>query len=232
MISKIDLYGCSFGANSDLSGIARLQHDFGKVATPPWHYTTFLDLLDHWQSLLAGILALLAAIIAVVVTIGIERRKLRYELTAIRASLAVEFRVILARAYGAHELIKKLAQQTDSSITSRQLKSLSHMPVPIIYRANAGRVGLLGEGAMDVVQFYGVIEVVCAKADELQQSRTPDDISRMVIAGLADGFLTACENGLRILPQLKTAVQLLDERDVELIGLIHKAALARAGPQK
>src|SRR5271154_497108 len=32
---------------------------------PPWQYTTFLDFLDHWQTLLAGIIALVAAIIAV-----------------------------------------------------------------------------------------------------------------------------------------------------------------------
>jgi hypothetical protein len=44
-----------------------------------WHYTTFVDFLDHWQSLLAGLIALLAAIIAVIVTIRIERWKARAE---------------------------------------------------------------------------------------------------------------------------------------------------------
>src|ERR1700722_5277792 len=28
---------------------------------PPWHFTTWLDLLDHWQTLFAGVLAVLAA---------------------------------------------------------------------------------------------------------------------------------------------------------------------------
>jgi hypothetical protein len=27
----------------------------------PWHFTTWLDLLDHWQTLVAGVLAVLAA---------------------------------------------------------------------------------------------------------------------------------------------------------------------------
>jgi hypothetical protein len=30
-------------------------------ATPPWHFTTWLDLFDHWQTLIAGLLAVLAA---------------------------------------------------------------------------------------------------------------------------------------------------------------------------
>jgi len=29
--------------------------------SPPWHYTTFWDWLDHWQTLIAGVLAVLAA---------------------------------------------------------------------------------------------------------------------------------------------------------------------------
>jgi hypothetical protein len=31
----------------------------------PWHYTTVVDFVDHWQSFIAGLLALLAAIITV-----------------------------------------------------------------------------------------------------------------------------------------------------------------------
>jgi hypothetical protein len=27
----------------------------------PWHYTTILDLLDHWQALIAGLLGFAAA---------------------------------------------------------------------------------------------------------------------------------------------------------------------------
>jgi hypothetical protein len=55
-----------------------------------WHYTTFVDFLDHWQSLLAGVVALLAAIIAVIVTIRIERWKAR---TEDKAELLKEIRV-------------------------------------------------------------------------------------------------------------------------------------------
>jgi hypothetical protein len=50
--------------------------------TEPWHYTTALDALDHWQALIAGGLGFLAAIIVVYVTLRIERRKLERELDA------------------------------------------------------------------------------------------------------------------------------------------------------
>ena len=32
----------------------------------PWHFTTALDLLDHWQALAAGLVAIVGAVIAVV----------------------------------------------------------------------------------------------------------------------------------------------------------------------
>jgi hypothetical protein len=31
------------------------------VCPPPWHFTTWLDLLDHWQTLAAAFLAVVAA---------------------------------------------------------------------------------------------------------------------------------------------------------------------------
>jgi hypothetical protein len=31
------------------------------IFLPPWHLTTWLDLLDHWQTLVAGLLAIVAA---------------------------------------------------------------------------------------------------------------------------------------------------------------------------
>jgi hypothetical protein len=99
-----------------------------------WHYTSPVDFLDHWQSLLAGLIALVAAIVAVVVTIWIERGKAREEVYAVRSSLAVELRVMLARTYGAHTLFRDLAQQK-GPITARQVESFAHLPDPVVYRA-------------------------------------------------------------------------------------------------
>jgi hypothetical protein len=36
-----------------------------EVTQAPWRYTTSLDLLDHWQSLAAGLIAVLAAVVEV-----------------------------------------------------------------------------------------------------------------------------------------------------------------------
>jgi hypothetical protein len=57
-----------------------------EVTQTPWHYTTLWDWLDHWQTGLAGLTALLAAFIAV----GVPEWRAR---TALRASLAGEIRL-------------------------------------------------------------------------------------------------------------------------------------------
>jgi hypothetical protein len=176
-----------------------------EVVASAWHYTTNLDLIDHWQSLIAGTFALVAAGIAVLGTRWIEGGKARAEAEAVRSSIAVECRILLARAYGAHVLMNSLARQS-TPITARQIESLAHMPVPVVYPATADRISLLGSAAMDVVAFYGVIEVLVAKANELQRYRTPDSISPPVVGGLSEGFLMACKAGLPLLPKLKTGL--------------------------
>jgi hypothetical protein len=52
----------------------------------PWRFTTWLDLLDHWQSLVAGVLTFLAAVMVVGGAEWFARRKERGEVAAIRAS--------------------------------------------------------------------------------------------------------------------------------------------------
>jgi hypothetical protein len=42
----------------------------------PWHFTTWLDLLDHWQTGIAGVLALVAAFGTVAATMIIARRQI------------------------------------------------------------------------------------------------------------------------------------------------------------
>ena len=46
-----------------------------EVTSTPWHFTTWLDLFDHWQTVFAGLIALIAAIITVRVTLRVERAK-------------------------------------------------------------------------------------------------------------------------------------------------------------
>jgi hypothetical protein len=39
----------------------------------PWHFTTWLDLLDHWQTGIAGVLALVVAFGTIMATMIIAR---------------------------------------------------------------------------------------------------------------------------------------------------------------
>ena len=66
-----------------------------EVTQPPGHFTTWLDLLDHWQSLVAGSVALIAALIAVLVPERFARRKEQREIDALRTLLAGEIRLYL-----------------------------------------------------------------------------------------------------------------------------------------
>jgi hypothetical protein len=56
----------------------------------PWHYTTFPEALHHWQSLAAGGVALIAALVAIFGAEFVARCKERREIEALRASLAGE----------------------------------------------------------------------------------------------------------------------------------------------
>ncbi len=58
------------------------------TTSPPWQFTTWLDLLDHWQTIVAGFFAVLAAVLGTIVAVLAARR----EVKAMRLSLAVEIR--------------------------------------------------------------------------------------------------------------------------------------------
>jgi hypothetical protein len=147
----------------------------GKESVVPWHYSTIVDLIDHWQTLLAGLIALVAAIITVVVTLKVERRKVDRELEALRKSLAMELRQLIPGALRVHGSLAKLGSKTDGPITARMVESLSRMPVPIVYPANAHKIGLLESDAMDVVIVYGLLEIARDGVGRLMTYRTPDE---------------------------------------------------------
>jgi hypothetical protein len=187
--------------------------------TEPWHYTTTLDLIDHWQTLIAGTLGFGAAIAAVVFTLNTERRKMERELEAIRSSLAIEFRQSTARALSAARLLRKHAI-SGKPITARMVESSFYFPPPVIYQASADKIGLLGKDAMDVVIVYNLIDLARNGAERLQTSRTPDDISANTVGSTAVAFLNACLYATSVLPVLKTGVTRHDEQDVKITEMI------------
>jgi hypothetical protein len=201
-------------------GVNRAQGDDIAV---PWHYTTIVDFIDHWQTLLAGLIALIAAIITVFVTLKVERRKVDREVDALRKSLAIELRQLIPRALGAHASLQKLGSIADGPITARMVESLSRMPVPIVYPANAHKIGLLEGDAMDVVIIYGLLEIARDGVARLMTYRTPDDITPSVVLKTAEAFLEACKYARSVLQEFRTGVASHDDRDEELLRRISAA---------
>ncbi len=85
-----------------------------EVAQTPWHFTTGLDLLDHWQTVIAGVLALVAAFGTIVVTMIIARRQ-------IGASRDEADRVIAAT----REQTRAIFKQTETTIGLQQMRDAS-----------------------------------------------------------------------------------------------------------
>lgn len=222
------------GRNADTGATARWRFtghicgdepSLGTTAAVPWHYTTLVDFVDHWQTLIAGLIALIAAIITVAVTLKVERRKVDRELDALRKSLAIELRQLIPGALGVHSSLTKLGAKTDGPITARMLESLSRMPAPIVYPANAHKIGLLEKDAMDVVIVYGLLDIARDGVARLITTyRTPDDISPEVVLKTAEAFLEACKYARSVLPKLRTGVATHDDRDILLITAISETA--------
>lgn len=191
-----------------------------------WHYTTIVDLIDHWRALIAVVLGFAAATIAVILTLRIERRKLQRQMDALRKSLAVELRQQVPSALAASTSLRRLSGGR-RPITARMVEALARVPVPIIYPASADKIGLLGQDAMDVVIVYSLIEVGRSGTAWLINSRTPDDIPPSSIEATAEAFLRACTYAQSVLPKLRTGVAEHDQKGAELIENIRAAGGVR-----
>jgi hypothetical protein len=196
--------------------------------TEPWRYTTNLDLLDHWQALIAGVLGFAAAIGVVWITLRIERRKLQREMDALKKSLAVELRQQVPHALRAGLKLRELAG-SPSPITARMLQSLASVPAPMVYPATADKIGLLGQDAMDVVIVYSLIETGRGGTAALINCRDPDNITPSTVVATAGAFLTACAYARSVLPKLRTGVPDHDQKDAALIERIAAAMAQKPG---
>ena len=124
-----------------------------------------------------------------------------------------------------HSSLTKPGAKTDGPITARMLESLSRMPAPIVYPANAHKIGLLEKDAMDVVIVYGLLDIARDGVARLIMTyRTPDNISPDVVLMTAATFLKACTYARSVLPRLRTGVASHDDRDAELLQRISTAA--------
>jgi hypothetical protein len=119
----------------------------------PWHFTTWLDLLDHWQSLAAGLIALLAAVVAVGGGEFFARQKERREVAAIRASLSAEIRHYIEILILTHDFLARLIAEKEH-LARTEMAAFIDFPEPTVYPAAADRIGRLGPLAADVTEFY------------------------------------------------------------------------------
>jgi hypothetical protein len=192
------------------------------------------EFLYDWQTVIAGFVALVAALITVWVTLRVERRASRRELDALRKSLAVELRLQIVSAFDIYEGVRGLGtakmmeskSQMPFPITARMMESKSRTPAPIIYSANAGKIGLLGAEAMDVVIVYTLLEGARDSVARLMTSATPGDISPAVVTDTAEAFLMACNYARGVLPKLRPGDPAYDAKDEALIQRINAALAA------
>jgi hypothetical protein len=103
-----------FGAACVVVVVATVTPALADPAQPPWHFTTWLDLLDHWQTIIAGGLALAAGIITVVATMIIARKQ-------INASREDADRAVAA----AREQSRAIFKQTETTFDLAQMRDAS-----------------------------------------------------------------------------------------------------------
>jgi hypothetical protein len=171
------------------------------ICPPPWQFTTWLDLLDHWQSLAAGLVAVAAASIAVGGAELFARLKERRVRKAILLSLAVEVRACLDLLIRKREIIRRLCRR-EAFVFGRDLKAVIELPSPIVFSASADRIGLLGPRiAAGLVEFYATYEAL-----NLTVRVAATDPDRQVawdqIEALGPLFEKACSRALPLLAKL------------------------------
>jgi hypothetical protein len=167
--------------------------------SPQWHFTTWLDLLDHWQSLAAGLVAVAAAIIAVGGAEVFARLKERRERKAILLSLAAEVRTHLDLYIMKRGIIRPLSER---EVSGRDLKIMAELPSPIVFSASADRIGLLGARiAAGLTEFYAAQESLNMMV-RLAATDPDKVIHRGSIEDLAVMLGRACIRALPLLAEL------------------------------
>jgi hypothetical protein len=186
-----------------------------EVTQTPWHYTTFWDWVDHWQTLIAGLVALLAALIAIFGAEFFARCKERREIQTLRATLAVEIRQYIDILIKTREILRRRSGP-EKRMLARDLRSVVAFHPPTVYPASADKIGLLGPLAVSVTSFYSTIERLNFTVRFLTDD--PEELaSHANIEAVASLLEQACRTSLPLLFKFP-----LDERDDEFRAKIAK----------
>src|SRR6266446_5189305 len=180
-----------------------------------------VDFVDHWQTLIAGLVGASAAIAAVVFALLSERRRRRREATALRVALGAEIRQFAFRAYEAHLSMRRRLENGEP-ISVHQLDDDARFPAPVIYPNVANGLGMLQGHAHEVVIFYGRIDLMRDAIARLKGQLKPDDqVDRPTAATLVSVLLDICREAQNALPAFAGTPR--SEHDAEFTGVVTSA---------
>ena len=200
---------------------------FGWPANLTWY-----KLLTDWGSLIAGSFGFAAAIIAVWLAIGSERRKARRELESLRRALGVEVRLLMYNAYRAHDQLKTLltarppfptAENVTNRISASFVEDKTKLPEPQIYPQASFKISEFGDCAANIVLFYHRITVTRDAAERLLRHPSSSNLPSGEIAAAVDRMILIAQVGTDLVPHLKTGIASQDDRDEYVTQQITKA---------
>ena len=103
------------------------------MSSLPRQFTTWLDLFDHWQTLMTGLIAIVAAGIVVSAPEFFARRRARQEIESIRVALAVEARRLLDTMIETHKALLNAMRLLEEA----GIKTVGGLPSTLLERTHA-----------------------------------------------------------------------------------------------
>jgi hypothetical protein len=185
--------------------------------------------LYDWQTLIAGVLALLAGFGTVWMTrhiankqiaetrkqtettVRLERERLAREADGVLASLAVEIREIINVVIRLHGILKT-AIDKETLVEPSSLKLITRLPKPTVYQASADKIGLLGGAlARKVASFFTAMDRISVSVDLITNLPPELPVEDALLSSLLVLFEQECRKSTPLLDALPR-----DEADADL----------------
>ena len=182
-----------------------------------------------WQTLIAGVLALLAGFGTIwatrhianrqiaetrkqtETTVRLERERLAREADGVLASLAVEIREIINVVIRLHGILKT-AIDKETLVDPSSLKLITRLPKPTVYQASADKIGLLGgANARKVASFFTAMDRIGVNVDLITNLPPDLPVEDTLLRSLPMLIEQACRRSLPLLEALPR-----DEADADL----------------
>ncbi len=98
------------------------------IPVAPWHFTTWLDLFDHWQTVIAGVLALVAGFGTVVATMIIARKQIAAAHEQTATTIRLERRRVVREGYAFSAMLgAAMSRVLDDAKEARDMVSSEQM---------------------------------------------------------------------------------------------------------